>query len=1040
MDFVRRTAFGLAALLCFLRAGTAVAEPVNGRLVVLLSEDGARALARGDLVLPVPAGGDALEPRATPLFPGSSGRLARYALLRFRADRGAGRPDLPAANAKWIPVLRRSPQVWDVEEDQVLPVASLPDDPYFQGDGGLPRQFHLFRPGGLSLQAVRAWPFVPAGREVKVAVVDTGVDWRHPDLGGLNPPGDGVLAVNRVEADGVPGVDDDANGYIDDVVGWDFVDLTGVSFPPGASPALLEDAFVPDADPSDLADHGTQVAGLIQAITNNGVGVAGGAPSARILPIRVGWRGVDGSPYVLMSLCAQGLVYAARNGVRVANCSWNSANLDNLGAALDLAVDSAGVVVVGSAGNSGISSTSIQYLSSRADCIGVAGLNPDGTKASLSNYGAWVDIAAFFKGMPTTSSSVIAVNPYGGTSFSAPQVAALAALLRAVDGAASAAAVRGAIVSTARDLADVDPLYADSLGGGLADYARAVQSFGGGWDAARAARGLLSLDGFIAFFGDSAVEVFEADSGRVAPLWGNGWPFVASPEAGSLPAALSVDGFLSAPWIVWTEHDSLRARGLDGGIPPGWPIPLPPGAGSPVTVAGEGPGLGRVLVPVDGGLFDLAVSGAGVDTVTVPGSLRGVAAARVGGALWIAGLDALGNLHLSREGGVGDAETTLALGPGALPPVLGEFDGPGLPVAVAVASDASNPAGLQHVFFADPDRGWVRDVSVTGPPFVHLSLAGFPGLGRLEVVAADGAGALHLVSADGSVRMVSAGGALAGEPLSADLDGDFHTELVALRTDGVLLAWNDALGLLPGFPREFPFGASEAPAVVDGAIRRYVAVADTAGAVWALPCGTAGTPAPWTGARGGAGRSGFLGYDRATPVSTLVATLTWHGGDKGGRLCWEGTGFEVLAGLRIREAGSSSAIWEGGPVPSGCRDLEPFGHAALLLLEGRHPRDGWIRLGEARVGPAPGLHVGFPAPNPFRTATRITWNGTGGSVRIEILDLGGRRVWSSRVEGDSGGAAWSGTDDRGRPLPPGVYFLRVSSETGVLTRRITKLP
>src|SRR5262249_52576950 len=151
------------------------------------------------------------------------------------------------------------------------------------------------------------------------------VDWHHPDLGGLQPPG-GVIAVNTAELNGGPGIDDDDDGYTDDVVGWDFVDLTGVTLGPGQGPAPGEDGFIPDADPSDQAGHGTQVAGLVNAITNNAAGIAGAAPAARILPVRVGWRGSDSVPYVLMSFCAQGLRYAALRGARVANCSWDSAN------------------------------------------------------------------------------------------------------------------------------------------------------------------------------------------------------------------------------------------------------------------------------------------------------------------------------------------------------------------------------------------------------------------------------------------------------------------------------------------------------------------------------------------------------------------------------------------------------------------------------------------------------------------------------------------------------------------------------------------
>ncbi|HET9232859.1 MAG TPA: S8 family serine peptidase, partial [Candidatus Eisenbacteria bacterium] len=419
----RHCALAIAGICLTVSPRSASAHPAHGRVILQLSEAGERARLRGSLTLPQPRGGDVLSPRLEPLFPDADGDAARLFVLRFRADQATRRSDLPGTNDAWVEALRGSPLVLSVWSDEVFSVSDLPDDPFFLGAGGGPAQFHLWNPGALSLQAARAWPFVPAHARVSVAIIDTGVNWMHPDLGGPSPPG-GVLDVNVLEASGIGEVDDDGNGYTDDRIGWDFVDLTDVVLGPGQTPAPGEDGFVPDADPSDQAGHGTQVAGLVNALTRNAFGIAGASPPARLLPVRVGWRGADGGAYVLMSFCAQGLRYAAENGARVANCSWDSANLSGLGQQIAFAADTMDVVIVGSAGNDGTSSTAIQFLAAHPSAIGVAGIEANGQKAVPSNFGSWVDLAAFYRGMPTTDfdfgsqTSTIRVNPFGGTSFS----------------------------------------------------------------------------------------------------------------------------------------------------------------------------------------------------------------------------------------------------------------------------------------------------------------------------------------------------------------------------------------------------------------------------------------------------------------------------------------------------------------------------------------------------------------------------------------------------------------------------------------------
>ena len=955
-------------------------------------------------------------------------------VLRFYADRAMHRSDLPGKNEAWVNALRASPFVLHVWSDEVFPVSDLPDDPYFLGSGGGPAQRHLWNPGGLSLQAARSWPFVPADARVKVAIIDTGVNWMHPDLGGPAPPG-GVLAINGAEASGTGGIDDDVNGYADDRIGWDFVDLTGVVLGPGQAPAPGEDGIVPDADPSDQAGHGTQVAGLVNAITRNGFGIAGAAPPAQLLPVRVGWRGTDGGAYVLMSFCAQGLRYAAENGARVANCSWDSANLSGLGQQIAFAADSMDVVIVGSAGNDGTSSTTIQFLAAHPSAVGVAGIEANGQKAVPSNFGSWVDLAAFFRGMPTTDfDNAIRVNPFGGTSFAAPQVSALAALLRAVSDTASAATIRAVMKNTARPLEDVEPTYASQLGGGLADYARAVQVLGGGWDVARQARGLLPQGGTLASRTDSTIEWIDIETGAAIPGWETGWPVSVSDDT----PPLIMDVFGLGPLLVWKEGSVLAARTRDGVVPPGWPNYMWPTAGAPVLVASTAGETRTLLVPLADSTRVMFVSPSSVWTSNFFWPLRSIAALETHlGEQWIAGVRNDGRLQAEvLVGGPEVADTIFSVGPNLLPPVIGELEAAGSPLVIAAASDSTSPNDTQRVIIFSPFSGLVQDLHFEGPRVEYLSLAGFSHLGRLDVVVADAAGGIHVFDPQGNERNIAAGGPLAGEVLCADINGDFQSDLIALRQDGTLLAWDAALEPLPAFPRFFPYGAHESPAILDGAEHRFVAVADTAGRLWSIPVGPPVGPAPWPAESGGAGRSRAMGFFQGTPVAPRVHALVWKWEtERTGSLCWSGTNLSEVFKLRVRAEGTS--ITETQPDDEGCIRLEGRKPGERLILEAQDRSGQWSELGRLVIDRPARLVAGMPFPNPFRSETRFSVTGSLGPVRVRIVDVQGRVVWQGSAADQE--IRWPGTDSSGARVPPGLYFVRVTDGTSSVTRRVLRL-
>ncbi|KPL14430.1 MAG: hypothetical protein AMS26_10845 [Bacteroides sp. SM23_62] len=302
---------------------------------------------------------------------------------------------------------------------------TIPNDQYFSNQWGMTK-----------IQAPDAWDVARGDTSVILAIIDTGVDWKHPDLGGNSPYLHGNIWTNWAEYNGTTGVDDDNNGLVDDIRGWDWVNVVSSSYPiwPG------EDGTVEDNDPMDFNGHGTHCAGIASAITDNVTGVAGVGWGCKIMALRAGWS-ADYFGYevglVNMDFCAQAIYYAARNGASAINCSWGSSNTAGIADAVTFAT-SMGAIVVSAAGNDDISDAS--YLCSRHDCISVAATDPNDNKASYSSFGFWVDVSAPGGDYPPTTDEIYSTyydhntnsHTYEwiyGTSMAAPHVVGLTGLI-----------------------------------------------------------------------------------------------------------------------------------------------------------------------------------------------------------------------------------------------------------------------------------------------------------------------------------------------------------------------------------------------------------------------------------------------------------------------------------------------------------------------------------------------------------------------------------------------------------------------------------
>ena len=259
-----------------------------------------------------------------------------------------------------LQIYAQNPAVAYVEPNYYVKAQTLPDDPSFDQLWGLRNTGQMVSgyvgTPGADVDAVRAWEVSTGSDQVIVAVVDTGSDTEHPDLAAS-------IWTNPDEIDG-NGIDDDHNGLIDDIHGWDFVD--------------------DDNRPQDATGHGTHVAGIIAAQGNNGLGVTGVAWQVRIMPVR--FMNAFDSGTISDAIAA--IQYALAQGARIINCSWGSSSYS---AALEDVMRSADALFICAAGNdAGDNDLNYFYPAGFAlpNTLSVAASDQMDRLAWFSNYGS----------------------------------------------------------------------------------------------------------------------------------------------------------------------------------------------------------------------------------------------------------------------------------------------------------------------------------------------------------------------------------------------------------------------------------------------------------------------------------------------------------------------------------------------------------------------------------------------------------------------------------------------------------------------------
>ncbi len=348
-----------------------------------------------------------------------------------------------------------------IEPDLKVQISAtpLPDVSYIPNDYYVTSDNTYWRQGAWSssypdlwglqkIQAFEAWDLftnaqADPGKNIVVAVIDTGVDFSHPDVGGNKWVNPDEVAGN--------GTDDDGNGYVDDINGWDFVNG--------------------DNDPYDGHGHGTHCSGTIAAVTNNSTGIAGIAPNAKIMAV----KGLSDSGSGYISDLANCLIYAANNGADVLSNSWggsgSSSTLEN---AVNYAY-SQGCVVVAAAGNSNADASGYTPAG-YANVITVAATDVNDVKASFSNYGSIVDISA--PGVSVLSSTGGSYAAWSGTSMACPHVSGVAAVILSQDPTLTNAEVDQRIKDTADDIYSQNPSWTGRLGAGRVNVYKAILAGG----------------------------------------------------------------------------------------------------------------------------------------------------------------------------------------------------------------------------------------------------------------------------------------------------------------------------------------------------------------------------------------------------------------------------------------------------------------------------------------------------------------------------------------------------------------------------------
>lgn len=351
---------------------------------------------------------------------------------------------------KAMQTLANNPEIEYIEPNYIISLESVkgeaPKDASFSKQWGLSnngKNGGIFSPGvaGEDINAMKAWDITKGDSSIKIAVIDTGVEYTHPDL-------KAQMDVNVAELNGKPGVDDDGNGYVDDIYGYDFANK--------------------DGDPADGHGHGTHCAGVIGA-SHNSIGVAGVMANVKIVAIK--FLSDKGSGETIDAISS--IDYAIKRGVNVMSNSWGGGDKEQSLLDAITAAEQAGITFVAAAGNESNNNDSTPSYPANYDVsnvISVGSYTSAGARSSFSNYGVkTVHVTA--PGSTILSTYKGSYANLSGTSMATPHVSGVVGLLLSKEPGLTPAQIRERLMRTSTQ---TTKLKSASMSGGRVDAYRAL--------------------------------------------------------------------------------------------------------------------------------------------------------------------------------------------------------------------------------------------------------------------------------------------------------------------------------------------------------------------------------------------------------------------------------------------------------------------------------------------------------------------------------------------------------------------------------------
>jgi len=947
----------------------------------------------------------------------------------------------------------------------------IPEPIYDPNDPQRNVQWHLGK-----IQAYPAWDIIRGDTThyAIVSIVDTGVYWMHPDLAPnmwINELED--LNQNHTLDNGdLNDLDDDGNGYVDDVIGWDN----------GAN----------DNDPrEEEPTHGTHVAGCASEATDNGINGAGIGFSARIMANK------GANIYGQLTAVYPAMIWAAENGTHIINCSWRSLYYNQGEQNIVNEIWNSGVIIVAAAGNEGNSNNC--YPAAYNNVFAVAATNQGDQKADFSSYGDFVDVCAPGVAIYATW-DVGGFTALYGTSMASPICAGTCALLRAAFPDWTNADIVNTVIMTADNIDDLNPGYERMLGSGRINAYAALASSsnpnisavgititlteddGDGilnpgesfdlvvvlqnvWaDAYNVVGTLRSNENFtvsdsVASYGtigrgenvDNSADPFAVtatDEASIGPLPMTlniqadgyevdreitinlslnlaGFPLTIPGNIESSPVMFDVDRDGAQELIFGANDDKVYVVESNGQNSPGWPK----------TVSSDvitGPAIGDLAA--NGSYQVVAVTKTGsVHAWNADGSPLANFPVVLGGTFFsgptLVDVDGNGDLEIAL-GSFTDNKVYLLNHDGSSvagwphtgagkwygSPATGDIDGDMLSEIVYAGFDS-----LVHVFNADGSEAAGFPVNVGSAVWVAVATGDIDSDTYPEIAVATASHFFYLINHDGSIVEgfpIDLGSFLRSAPSIADIDGDGALEIILGSNDRKIHIIKANGQELTGFPQESDGAITASPVVgdIDGDSHQEIIFGTGGGNIYGYRFDGSlvrnfPIPGSCAGEMTGSAALGDLDSDGDIDIALGI----------------KGAGSNLMVIDYKENASISGLIWPnfGKDIWRSCNYAE-----VVTSIDDQSSRPMTFALSQNY-------------PNPFNASTSIRFSlAVGGQISLTIFDLLGRQINVLKYGYLDAGAYnidWKGTNQAGNVVSSGIYFYRLESPGGTETRRMLLL-